>query len=85
VFRISKNGQAPIVDVDTVAEIERAIRSNPPRRYHVDELPTTPFPSGHTSRNLDFLIVPGRIRVRYEVAPDGIGAGRLRALPLLVD
>ncbi len=49
-FRISRNGQDPIIDVDQVEAIEPAIRSSEPGRYHVDEISRDPLPSGHTSR-----------------------------------
>ncbi len=37
-FRISQNGQEPIVDVDTLDQIEPAIRSGAPGRYHADKM-----------------------------------------------
>jgi hypothetical protein len=49
-FRISRDGQEPIADVDQVEAIEPAIRSSEPGRYHVDEISADPLPSGHTSR-----------------------------------
>jgi hypothetical protein len=49
-FRTSQNGQEPIIDVDSVDEIEPAIRSSAPGRYHVDQIERDPLPSGHTSR-----------------------------------
>ena len=48
-YRISRNGQEPIIDVDQVEAIEPAIRSSEPGRYHVDEISADPLPSGHTS------------------------------------
>jgi hypothetical protein len=48
--RVSHNGQEPIVNADTVEQIEPEIRALPPARWHVDELPAKPFPSGHTAR-----------------------------------
>jgi len=49
-YRISGNGQEPIVDVDLVEAIEPVMRSNKPGRYHVGEISSEPLPSGHTSR-----------------------------------
>jgi hypothetical protein len=49
-FRISRNGQEPIVDVDAVEQIEPEIRALPPGRWRIDELPAKHFSSGHTSR-----------------------------------
>ena len=49
-FRVSRNGQEPIIDVDQVEAIEPAIRSSEPGRYQVDEISAEPLPSGHTSR-----------------------------------
>jgi hypothetical protein len=49
-YRISHNGHEAIVDVDHVEQLEPAIRSSEPCRYHVDEISADPLPSGHTSR-----------------------------------
>jgi hypothetical protein len=49
-YRISRNGHEPIIDVDQVQAIEPVIRSSEPGRYHVDEISSDPPPSGHTSR-----------------------------------
>ncbi len=50
IYRISRNGQEPILDVAQVVELEPAIRSSEPGRYHIDEISADPLPSGHTSR-----------------------------------
>jgi hypothetical protein len=55
-FRISRNGQEPVVDVDTLEEIEPTVRRAEPGRYHVDEISSDAFPSGHTSRRWSFGI-----------------------------
>ncbi len=55
-FRISQNGQEPIVDVDSIEQIEPVIRSSPPGRYHVDEISADPLPSRHTSRRWGLAI-----------------------------
>ncbi len=49
-LRISQNGQEPIVDVDTLDQLEPAIRSSEPGRYHIDQIERSPLPSSHTSR-----------------------------------
>ena len=49
-FRISRRGQEPIVDVDQIDAIEPAICSSAPGRYHVDQISRDPLPCGHTSR-----------------------------------
>jgi hypothetical protein len=49
-YRISRHGHEPIVDVDQVEAIEPVIRSSDSGRYHVDEISAEPLPSGHTSR-----------------------------------
>ena len=49
-YRISRNGQEPILHVDQVEAIEPAIQSSPPGRYHVDEISADPLPNRHTSR-----------------------------------
>jgi hypothetical protein len=50
VWHISRNGQEPIVNVDDIEQIEAEILALPPGRWHIDELPAKPFPSGHTAR-----------------------------------
>jgi hypothetical protein len=49
-YRTSRDGQEPIIDVDQVDAIEAAIRSSEPGRDHVDEISRDPLPSGNTSR-----------------------------------
>jgi hypothetical protein len=49
-YRISRNGYKPVTDVDTLHQLEPAIRSSKPGRYHVDQIERDPLPSGHTSR-----------------------------------
>jgi hypothetical protein len=49
-YRISRNGHDPIIDVDQVEAIDPAIRSSDPGRNHVDEISADPLPSGHISR-----------------------------------
>ena len=49
-YRISRNGQEPVVDADQVEAIEPVMRSSNPGRYHVDTISADPLPSGHTSR-----------------------------------
>ncbi len=49
-FRISYNCQEPVVDVDSIEQIEPAIASRKPGRYHVDEISADPLPRRHTSR-----------------------------------
>jgi hypothetical protein len=44
-FRISRNGQEPIIDVDQVEAIEPANRWSEPGRYHVDEISADPLPA----------------------------------------
>jgi hypothetical protein len=63
--RISRDGREPITDLNGVDQLEPAIRSGAPGRYHVDEIRTDPFPSGHTSRAWGKLIwhTDGRIEV----------------------
>jgi hypothetical protein len=49
-YRVSRAGREPIVDVDQVGKIEPLIRSSEPRRYQVDEISAKLLPSGYTSR-----------------------------------
>ena len=55
-YRISRNGQQPIIDVDTIEDIEPAIRDWKAGRYDVDEIGADPLPSGHTSRRWGVVI-----------------------------
>jgi hypothetical protein len=55
-FRISKGAAGPIINVNTLDEIEPVIRRAEPGRYHIEELPLKPFPSGHTSRRWGVVI-----------------------------
>ncbi len=55
-YRITHNGQEPIIDVDTLADIEPAIRDWKAGRYDVDEISADPWPSGHTSRRWGVVI-----------------------------
>ena len=55
-FRISQNGQECIIDVDTLEDIEPAIRDLKAARYGVDGVSAHPLPSGHTSRHWGIVI-----------------------------
>ncbi len=55
-YRISRNGQEPIIDVDTVEDNEPAVRDLKAVRYDVDEISADPLPSGHTSRRWGVVI-----------------------------
>jgi hypothetical protein len=48
-FGISRSGSDEIADGDWVDQIEHALRSRPPGRYHVNQLERDPLPSGHSS------------------------------------
>jgi len=50
IYRVSRSGQEPITDVDSVEGIEVDVRAGGPGRYHVDEISADPLSSGHTSR-----------------------------------
>jgi hypothetical protein len=49
-YRISQNKHEPIIDVDTIEDIEPAIRDLKAGRYDVDEISAGQLPSGYTSR-----------------------------------
>jgi hypothetical protein len=49
-YRISRDGQEPIIDVDQVEAIKPAIRSSEPGRYDVDEISANLLPIGHSSK-----------------------------------
>jgi hypothetical protein len=49
-YRISRNGHEPMVDVEQVEAIKPEIRSSEPGRYHADQISADPMPNGHTSR-----------------------------------
>jgi hypothetical protein len=55
-FRISRNGQEPIVDVGALEEIEPVIRRSEPGQYLIDEMSRDPLPSGQISRRWGFGI-----------------------------
>jgi hypothetical protein len=80
-FRTSQNGQVPIVDVDTLDELEPVIRSIEPGRYHIDQLERDPLPSGHTSRRWGVGIkrADGSVVLEPDPWPDST-AGRIFAL-----
>ncbi len=49
-FRISRDGQEPFVEVESVAQIVPAIRSRPPGQYAIDEVSDDPLVGRHASR-----------------------------------
>ncbi len=55
-YRISSNGQEPIIDVDTIEDIEPAIRDLKAGRYDVDEIDADSLASGQTSRRWGVVI-----------------------------
>ena len=55
-LRISQNGQKPIIDVDTLEDIEPAIRELKAGIYEVDEIGTDPLASGHNSKQWGVVI-----------------------------
>jgi hypothetical protein len=69
IYRISRAGQVPILDVEQVEAIEPAIRSGRPGRYHVDVISADPLPSGHTSRHWGVGIKRGDGTVVVEPDP----------------
>jgi hypothetical protein len=56
VYRVSHPDNDLVVDVDSIAAIERVMRSAKPGRYLVDEISSDPLPSGHTSRRWGVVI-----------------------------
>ena len=48
--RISHIARRTAVDIDSIDEVEPAIASRKPGRYHIDQISAEPLPSGHTSR-----------------------------------
>jgi hypothetical protein len=48
-YRISRDGHEPIVDVDQIEAIEPALWSKPMAHYHIDEIAADPLSSGHSS------------------------------------
>ena len=51
IYRISRKGQGPVLDVATVEAIEGGISAGKPSSFHIDEISTDPLPSGHTGRS----------------------------------
>jgi hypothetical protein len=66
VFRISRDDdvEEPVVNVDTAAQIVPAIRSHPPGRWRIDELPANRFdPARHPAAGVSGSNGPmGRLR-----------------------
>jgi hypothetical protein len=50
IYRISRSGHKPIVDVQSPDGIESVIRAEKPGTFHIDEISSDPLPIGHTSR-----------------------------------
>jgi hypothetical protein len=55
-YRIRRNGQEPVVDVDTIEQIQPAIRAGKPGRWHIDEIAADPLSSRQTSSRFGFVI-----------------------------
>lgn len=68
-YPVSQNRQKPIVNVDTLDQLEPAVRDENRRLYHVEELRANPFPSRHTSRAWGKLIRHNDGRVELEPDP----------------
>ena len=49
IYRVSRDGQEPVVDVGSPDPIESAVRVGKPGSYHIDEISSDPLPSGHAS------------------------------------
>ncbi len=49
-FRISRNGHGPFVEVESVAQIVPAVRSRPPGLYAIDEMSADPLLGRHATR-----------------------------------
>jgi len=66
IYRISRSGQEPITDVDSVEAVELVVRAGDPGRYHVDEIGSEPLPSGHVSRRWGVGIkrTDGRVTIK---------------------
>jgi hypothetical protein len=68
-YRISRNGEEPIVIVDDVGQVEPEIRALPPGRWRIDELPAKLFSSGHTARRWGVGIKHANGSVEIELDP----------------
>ena len=60
-FRISRSAQQSVVDVDAIEQIEPAVRSLPPSRWHVDQMERLDFlwaipPNGGESRSSFWMV-----------------------------
>jgi hypothetical protein len=55
-YRISRNGQVPIIDVDTIEDIEPTIRDLKAGRHDADESSAEPLPSGRNLRRWGLLV-----------------------------
>ncbi len=70
-YRISRNGQEPIIEVDTVEQIKPAISSLPNGRYHVQKISADSAPSGHAARRWGLAIIRanGSVVLKPDPAP----------------
>jgi hypothetical protein len=78
IYRISRNGQEPIIDIDQVEGIEPEIRSSELGRCQVDEISADPLPSGHTPRRCGIGIKreDGSVELEPETWPNALAIGR---------
>ena len=49
-FRISRDGKEPVIDVASVDDVEPGMRAVEPGRRHIDQIERDPLPSDNTSR-----------------------------------
>ena len=56
IYRISRPGHKPVLDVGSLDVIEPAVRAGKAGSYHIDKISSDPLPSGHTSRRLGTAI-----------------------------
>jgi hypothetical protein len=84
-FRISKDGQEPVAEVETAEQIEPTVQSGTPGRFLVEEIRAddNPFPSGHQSRPWGTAIhqADGRVALKQFLYCDDVEAPLDRIQP----
>ena len=76
-----------VTDVPSLDQIEPAIRSSPPGRYHIDEISPDPLASGHTPRRWGVVINwrDGAVFLEHDPSPEPSrpNAPSIGSVPLL--
>jgi hypothetical protein len=69
ILRISQPDNDQVVDVDSLASVEKIMRAGKPGRYDLDEISYDPLASGYTSRRWGAVTKHTDGRIVIEIAP----------------